>query len=155
MQEQLSTDSERIQWLDIDRVIPCAKNRNKHSEEQIERLAKIIEYQGWRVPIIISTRSNTIASGHGRLLAAKRLGLKTVPVLMQDFKDEEQEIAFRVSDNEIARWAELDLAGINIDLPNLGPDFNIDFLGIENFQLNACDRPQKPERLCPHCQGKL
>jgi len=53
---------------------------NTHTDEQIELLAKLIEYQGWRVPIIVSENSGYIVAGHGRVEAAKLLGYEQVPI---------------------------------------------------------------------------
>jgi DNA modification methylase len=111
------------------------KNRNTHPDEQIKRLAKILAYQGWRYPVKVSKRSGFITSGHGRLEAARLNGWAQVPVNYQDYESEEQEYADLQSDNAIALWAELDLSGINTDLGDLGPDFDIDLLGLENFEL--------------------
>ncbi len=124
------------------------KNRNKHPQEQIERLAQILEYQGWRYPVKVSKRSGFVTSGHGRIEAAKLNGWDKVPVNFQDYDDDVQEYADVQSDNAIASWAELDMSGINLDIGDLGPDFNIDFLGIENFTLDA-KKKHKPR--CPHC----
>lgn len=115
-------------------------NRNIHPQEQIERLSQIYQYQGVRHPIIVSKRSGFIVSGHGRKDAAIVAGLDKMPVVYQDFDTDEQEYAFIQSDNAIARWADLDLAGINADLGELGPDFNLDLLGIQNFTLDFADR---------------
>ena len=141
-----------IEWISIDELKSDPKNRNKHSPEQIDRLAKIIKYQGWRWPIIVSKQDGLIKAGHGRLLAAKKMGLKEVPVSYQDFTSAEQAYAFLTSDNAIAAWAELDLSGINTDIADLGPDFDIDLLGIENFVLEpaeklppGCDEDEVPE----------
>lgn len=124
----------------ISSLKPSPKNRNKHPQEQIERLAKILEYQGWRYPIKVSNQSGFITSGHGRLLAAKSLGQTEVPVNFQDYESEEQEYADIQADNAIASWAELDLAGINTDLEQLGPDFDLDMLGIKDFVLEPADK---------------
>lgn len=129
-----------ISTVPIREVKPNPKNRNKHSSEQIDRLCEIIKYQGFRTPLIVSTRSGLLVAGHGRLLAAKQLKLDEVPVIYQDFDSEEQEYAAQVSDNAIASWAELDLSGINFDLPNLGPDFDINMLGIKDFELEPADK---------------
>ena len=131
-----------------DRLVPVKElkahpqNRNKHPQEQIERLAKILEYQGWRYPIKVSKRSGFITSGHGRLEAAKHLGLKEVPVSFQDYADESMEYADLQADNAIASWSELDLSAINADIGDLGPDFDIDLLGIENFVIEPADKVQ-------------
>ena len=138
------------------------KNRNKHPKDQIERLAKILEYQGWRYPIKVSKLSGCVTSGHGRIAAAFLKKWKEVPVVYQDYESDEQEYADVQADNAIASWAELDLAGINVDLADLGPDFDLDMLGIANFQLNPNFEPgsledqgkldEKKQVTCPECQ---
>lgn len=114
-------------------LTPHPKNRNKHPKEQIERLAKIIKFQGIRHPIKVSKRSGFITSGHGRLAAAKKLNLKDFPVDFQDYESDEQEYADVQSDNAIALWAELDIDGIKEDIGNFGPQFDADFLGLKDF----------------------
>lgn len=121
-------------------LAPHPKNRNKHPDEQIERLAKILKYQGWRYPVKVSKRSGFVTSGHGRILAAKVNGWDEVPVNLQDYDSDEQEYADVQADNAIASWAELDLSGINTDLADLGPDFDIDLLGIKNFEIEVADK---------------
>ena len=118
-------------------------NRNKHPPEQIERLAKILEYQGWRYPIKISKQTKSITSGHGRKLAALDRGWKLVPVVYQDYESEEQEYADVQADNAIASWAELDLPGINSDIGLLGPDFDIDLLGIKDFTVDPSEKTEE------------
>lgn len=115
------------------------KNRNKHGQDQIERLAKLYEFHGVRHPIIVSKESGYIVAGHGRKLAAQMAGINLFPVTFQSFASEEAEYAFIQSDNAIAAWAELDLAAINQDLSNLGPDFDIDMLGIKDFILEPAE----------------
>ena len=129
------------------------KNRNKHGQDQIERLAEMFKYHGIRHPIIVSNRTKCIVAGHGRKLAAIRAGIKKYPVVYQDFKNDEAEYAFIQADNAIALWAEMDLAGINADLSELdGSDFNIDMLGIRDFTVDISEKPKKKkERLCPSC----
>lgn len=117
-----------------------AKNRNKHSDEQVERLAKLYGYHGVRHPIIVSSLSGCIVAGHGRKLAAIKAGIKEMPVVFQSFADEVAEYAFIQADNAIASWADLDLAGINADLGDLGPDFDLEMLGIEDFTLDIAEK---------------
>lgn len=144
---------------DPKKIIDHPKNRNKHGQDQIERLADIYKYQGIRHPIIVSRLSGFIVAGHGRKLAAIRAGVAEMPVVYQDFDNSEQEYAFIQSDNAIALWADLDISGINQDIELLGPDFNIDLLGIKNFTLDMsekefdplADDDDKPKKTCPHC----
>jgi len=140
------------------------KNRNKHGQDQIDRLAELYKYHGIRHPIIVSKLSGCIVAGHGRKLAGIRAGVNEMPVVYQDFDSVEQEYAFIQADNAIALWAELDLSGINADLGDLGPDFNIDMLGIKDFALDFADKEfdpaseddqgkldQKTLKECPQC----
>ena len=126
------------------------KNRNSHPQDQIERLAKILAYQGWRYPVKISKLSGYITSGHGRVEAAKLNGWTEIPVNYQDYENADQEYADVQADNSIASWSELDMAEINLDLADLGPSFDLDLLGIKHFNL---DPPIKKsmEVKCPAC----
>jgi len=147
---------------DLVNLISNPKNYNKHSDKQIELLSKIMAFQGWRHPIIISKRSGFIVAGHGRLQAAQKLGWDKAPIDIQDFKDEASELAFLVADNKIAELSETDeqaLADIKFDL---GEDFDTDLLGIdfefhslkeientsEELNLNDFDKFQHE---CPKC----
>jgi len=116
------------------------KNRNKHGQDQIERLAELYSYQGVRHPIVVSNLTGFIVAGHGRKLAAIRSGIKEMPVVYQDFDSLDQEYAFIQSDNAVSLWAELDLSAINADIQDLGPDFDINMLGIQDFTLDVAEK---------------
>jgi hypothetical protein len=126
--------------IEVHKIVPNPKNPNKHPEEQIKRLSKIIDYQGQRSPIVISKRSGFVVKGHGRLEAIKLLGWEKCAVDYQDYKDEAQEYADIVADNAIAEWSNLSLADINFELGNLGPDFDIDNLGIKDFTIDISEK---------------
>lgn len=129
-----------IVMVPISKLVPYPRNPNKHTPEQIERLAQIIEFQGWRYPIKVSNQSGFITSGHGRLEAAKIRGWGEVPVSYQDYDNEAMAYADVVSDNAIAEWSYLDLSSINSDIADLGPDFDIDLLGIKDFTLDVAEK---------------
>lgn len=128
-------------------------NRNQHSADQIKRLAKILVHQGWRYPIKVSRRSGYVVSGHGRIEAAKLNGWTEVPVNYQEYDSDEIEYQDLIADNAIAEWAQLDLSGINSDIGDMGPDFDIDMLGIEDFTIEVadkegqCDEDEVPEKV--------
>lgn len=128
--------------IEIEKLKSHPKNPNKHSKDQIERLAKILQFQGIRRPVRVSNLSGFITAGHGLVLAAKFIGESKIPVNFQDYTDDDQEYADIVADNSIASWAELNLAEINLELENLGPDFDIDLLGIKDFELEPADKYQ-------------
>lgn len=126
-----------IKWISPKELKPHPRNRNEHPGDQIERLTKLLNYQGWRLPIIVSSRSGFIVAGHGRLKAAKKLKMNLVPVSYQDFEDDDQEYAFLISDNAISEWATLNLSDINDDLKELdGINFDLDLLGFKDFELD-------------------
>ena len=132
--------SKEIKLIDIHALVENPKNNNRHPKEQIERLAKLIQYQGFRNPIIVSNRTGFMVAGHGRLEAAKSIGLKEVPVMYQDFENEAQEYAYVTSDNAIALWAELDLSAINQEMLDFGPDFDVDMLGLKDFVVEPAEK---------------
>lgn len=136
----MKIQSESIELVSIDSLIPYSKNMNRHTEEQISRLVRLIEYQGFRDPIIVQKGTNIVAAGHGRLKAAKKLGMKEVPVTYQEFENEAQFYSFVASHNAIASWASLDLLKINSDMLDFGPDFDIDMLGINKFNVEPLEK---------------
>lgn len=147
--------------VELNKLVPNPKNPNKHTKEQIERLAKIIDFQGQRQPVVVSNRSGFIIKGHGKLEAIKKLGWEKCAVDYQDYESEAQEYADMIADNEIAKWAEQDkqmildeIPNLNIDVDVLGlldiPNFSIDNVGkSQNF--NDIVDKQKETKLCPHC----
>lgn len=130
---------------------PHPKNTNKHPEQQVALLAKIIAYQGWRHPIIISSLSGLIVAGHGRWMAAKYAKWDKVPVVYQPFVDKNQEYAFLESDNHLAELAEHDMQEMIENLKEF-PDLDLEMLGIPDFKLEddveilpSCDEDEIPE----------
>lgn len=116
------------------------KNPNKHPEDQIIRLAKIMKVNGVRSPIVVSKRSGFITKGHGRLEAAIFNEWKEYPVNYQDYEDEAQEYSDMTADNAISSWSVLDLSQINQDFLEFGPDFDVDLLGIKDFEVEPIDK---------------
>jgi hypothetical protein len=122
----------------ISQIVRNPKNNNRHSIEQIKRLGKILEFQGVRSPLVVSKNSGFLNCGHGRLDALESLGVEMVPVNYQEFKNEAQEYAHMTSDNEIARWAELDWHALHTELEN-GLEIDPELLGIEKFDMPDCE----------------
>lgn len=114
--------------VELSKLVPNPKNNNKHPKEQIERLAKIIDFQGQRSPVVVSNRSGFIVKGHGRLEAIKKLGWDKCAVDYQDYESEAQEYADMIADNQIATWAEFDTQMVLDELPEL--DIDTDMLGM-------------------------
>lgn len=129
----LKINANKIELVPLKDIKLNPKNRNKHSPEQIAQFVKILKYQGNRNPGVISNRSGLLIAGEGRYLAMKEAGETHMPVMFQDFEDEEQEYLYGISDNAIASQAALDLAEIHVDLKDMGP-FDLDLLGLKDFR---------------------
>lgn len=135
LEETPQIKSKNISQVDIDSLVLNPKNNNTHPKEQIERLEKLIKYQGFRNPVVVSNRSGFVIAGHGRIEAAKNLGFKELPVMFQDFENEAEEYAYLTSDNAIQSWSSLDYGKINAEMLDFGPEFDIDMLGIKDFTI--------------------
>lgn len=116
--------------VDIAELIENPRNPNKHPEEQLKILAKVIKQNGWRAPITVSKLSGFIVKGHGRLQAAKLLGCETVPVDYQEYENESLEYADLMADNRIAELSEID----NKKLLELFQEFDV---GEVDFDLSG------------------
>ncbi len=122
----------------IEELVPNPRNPNKHGADQVKLLAKIIDFQGWRSPVVVSTLSGYVVRGHGRLLAARHLGLESVPVDFQDYENEAQEHADLVADNRIAELAEMDRAGLKDLIESLDTgEIDLEMTGFDKLSLAA------------------
>lgn len=133
----------------IDHLQPNPKNPNKHPEKQIKMLAKIIDYQGQRAPIVVSKRSGFITKGHCRLAAIKTLKWDKVAVDFQDYESEAQEYADIVADNKIAELAEHDDTLMLDEIKSLDlMDSDLELLGLDDLSFLKLDEglDEKEER---------
>lgn len=130
----------------VEEVIPHPKNPNTHPQNQIKILAQNIRYHGWRHPIVVSKLSGYIVAGHGRLEAARELGVSIVPVEYQDFATEDNELAVLVGDNRLAELSTLDLNGLQDIIDGFkASDFDTILAGFEPADLDALLGEQKPD----------
>jgi ParB-like chromosome segregation protein Spo0J len=121
-------------WL-IDKLIPFARNPRTHSDSQIAQIAASIEEFGFNNPILVDTKAGIIAR-HGRLLAARKLGLTEVPVIGLDHLTEAQKRAYIIADNQLALAAGWNEDILRAELAALqAEDFNLDLIGFEDDEL--------------------
>lgn len=125
----------RLEVWPLDRLRPFARNPRTHSDEQIDQLCRSIEEFGFTNPILVDSDAGIIA-GHGRLAAARRLGLEEVPVVVLDGLTEDQRKAYLVADNRLpqnAGWDEVQLAEILAELDEA--EFDLSVIGFTDDEL--------------------
>lgn len=151
----------RIVYLSPDELTPYEKNAKKHPDEQVEHIANSIREFGFRQPVVVD-KNNVVVIGHGRLLAAKRLGLESVPCIYADDLTDEQIKALRLADNKTneSGW---DFAALEEELAELDEMFDMSDFGFEDSEddsvsgaLDLEDAPQgEPSQgknvHCPKC----
>jgi len=126
-----------IEIVPVDRLIPYARNARTHDEGQVAQIAGSIAEFGFVNPILIGADGSVIA-GHGRLMAARKLGLDEVPVIRLGHLSETQRRALIIADNKIAENAGWDEELLRLELTDLkAEDFNLDLTG---FDLSDVDR---------------
>lgn len=127
--------AKKIQMVDVDALTPYIKNARTHSDEQIDQIAASITEFGFTNPILTDKVSGVIA-GHGRLMAAKRLGLEKVPTICLDHLDENQKRAYIIADNKIAENAGWDMETLAKEVQELhDEEFDLDLLGFNEEEL--------------------
>jgi DNA modification methylase len=125
-----------IERWPLDQLIPYVRNARTHNDDQVAQIAASIVEFGWLNPVLVDDAGNVIA-GHGRLLAARKLGLETVPVIRASHLTPAQVRAYRLADNRLAElsgWNEEMLAAELSALRD--EDFDLDLLGFEDAEID-------------------
>ena len=146
-----------VEYVPIGNIKPYENNAKKHPDDQIEQIAASIKEFGWQQPIVVD-KNSVVIIGHGRLLAAVKMGLDSVPVAVADDLTEQQVKALRLADNltNESEWdskiLESEILSINMDLTRFG--FSDDSITeLEDDFFNASETNSKPakEYECPYC----
>jgi DNA modification methylase len=127
----------------VEKLIPFARNARTHSVEQVAQIAASITEFGWTSPILTGS-DGVIIAGHARLLAARKLGMTEVPVIVLDHLSETQRRALVLADNRLALNAGWDEEMLKVELESLQEDgFNLDIVGFTDEEIEAL--LQEPE----------
>ena len=125
-----------VQQISLEQLVPYARNARTHSDSQVAQIAGSIAEFGFVNPVLIGG-DNIIIAGHGRVMAAKKLGLQTVPTIKLDHLTENQRRALVIADNKIAENAGWDEELLRLELQNLADeDFDLDLLGFDDVELD-------------------
>ena len=135
--------AKRIELWPIDRLVPYEKNARVHSAEQLAQLRASIQEFGFTNPILVDSKDGVIA-GHGRLEAARDMGLTEVPVVVLDHLSPEQKRAYVIADNKLALNAGWDFSLLQQEVAALNlADFDLDLLGFDEKELSALLDPER------------
>ncbi|MGA9625851.1 MAG: site-specific DNA-methyltransferase [Bryobacteraceae bacterium] len=134
-----------VERRQIDRLIPYIRNARTHTEEQIAQVAASIVEFGWTNPILVGA-DGVIIAGHARLLAARKLGMTEVPVIVLDHLTETQRRALVLADNRLALNAGWDEEMLRVELDSLHEDgFDLDIVGFSDEEIE--DLLRDPEHV--------
>lgn len=126
----------KITTKKVDSLIPYVKNSRTHSDEQVAQIAASIKEFGWTNPILVDGENGIIA-GHGRLLAARKLGQKEVPTIELKDLTETQKKAYIIADNKLALNAGWDNELLTIELEGILADgFELELMGFDPSELD-------------------
>lgn len=127
----MSEDFPKHKTMKVSDLAPSARNARKHSPGQIDKIASSIKEFRFINPVVVDKDGGIIA-GHGRVLAAKKLGMESVPVVLADHLTEKQRRAYMLADNRLAELAEWDMDMLKVELEEIGKDFDLDTIGFDD-----------------------
>lgn len=151
----------QVEYLPVDQLRPYENNAKLHPAEQIEQIKKSITEFGFNDPIAIWGGENTIVEGHGRVIAARELGIAEVPVIRLDELSDEQRKAYGLVHNKLTMNSGFDMDLLSLEIEDL--DIPMEQFGFEklvDFDAEALDSlfkdaPEKEPKdetvTCPHC----
>jgi ParB-like chromosome segregation protein Spo0J len=135
MTNKTHNPADKVERWDITRLTPYARNSRTHSDEQIGQIAASIKEWGWTTPVLVDEDGSIIA-GHGRTLAAQRLKMTEVPVMVAKGWSDAKKRAYVIADNKLAMNAGWDNEMLKLELHALAEeDFQLDTTGFSPDEL--------------------
>jgi ParB-like chromosome segregation protein Spo0J len=129
--------AQRFELWPVERLVPYARNPRTHSPEQVAQIAASITEFGFNNPVLVDSAAGVIA-GHGRLQAARQLGLKEVPVIVLDHLNEHQRRAYLLADNRLSELAGWDNELLALELKDLSDaGFDATLAGFDTKEIEA------------------
>src|SRR3954469_1484570 len=135
--------ADQVERWSLGRLVPYARNARTHSEAQVAQIAASVREWGWTVPVLVD-ESGMLIAGHGRVLAARKLGLPEVPVMVAQGWSEAQRRAYALADNKLALNAGWDEDLLRIELSDLrAMGAGLELIGFADDELAAllADKP--------------
>lgn len=133
----MTNPADKVERWSIEKLIPYARNARTHSDEQIGQIAASIKEWGWTTPILVDETGGIIA-GHGRTLAAQRLKITEVPVMVAKGWSDAKKRAYVLADNKLALNAGWDNEMLRLELGEIGDlGFDLDLTGFNAGEIAA------------------
>lgn len=133
----MKNPADKVEQWPIDKLIPYAKNSRTHSEEQVAQIAASIKEWGFTTAVLVD-ESGSIIAGHGRLMAARKLGLTSLPVMVAKDWTDAQKRAYVIADNKLAINAGWDNDLLALELGELGDlGFDLELTGFTDEEIKA------------------
>tara|TARA_R110002126_G_scaffold123066_1_gene264971 strand:- start:16 stop:1314 length:1299 start_codon:yes stop_codon:yes gene_type:complete len=129
--------ADKIERKKVSELIPYARNARTHSDEQVAQIAASINEWGWTTPVLIDEGGEIIA-GHGRVLAARKLGIEEVPAMTATGWSDAQKHAYVLADNQLPMNAEWDMDMLKLEMKDLDSDgFDLSLIGFDDDILSG------------------
>jgi DNA modification methylase len=155
----------KVSYIALSDLREYGNNTRTHSDEQVAQIADSIREFGFTNPALVDA-NNVLIAGHGRIAAAKVLGMETVPVIRLADLTETQANALRIADNSLALNAGWDIETLKVELDALrDADFDVDLLGLDSLEIDGLnldglpppvelveDEPQAPDEVEPRAK---
>lgn len=165
-----SNPADKVETWELERLTPYARNSRTHSDAQVAQLAASIREWGWTTPVLVDDAGGIIA-GHGRVLAARQLGMATVPVVVAEGWSDAKKRAYVIADNKLALNAGWDEELLALELGELGElGFDLELTGFGEDEIAALTPSFEPASeddqgnldelapkvvTCPHCEREF
>jgi len=164
--------AKKIETKQIDALVPYARNSRTHSDEQVAQIAASMKEWGWTNPVLIDEDGQIIA-GHGRILAARKLGYDEVPCMVAEGWTDAQKRAYVIADNKLALNADWDSDLLKLEIEQMNQSgFDVEKIGFSgseldllmfdgNFEPGSESDQGKLDELepkwctCPHCKKEF
>lgn len=135
--------ADNIERRSVASLVPYARNARTHSEQQVAQIAASIREWGWTTPVLVD-EAGMIIAGHGRILAAQKLGISEVPVMVASGWTEAQTKAYVIADNKLALNAGWDEELLRVEIGEISDsDFDVSLIGFSEDELENIRLPRE------------
>ncbi len=124
-----------VEEVPTDELIPYARNAKIHTHEQIDQICSSIEEFGFNDPVAVwdGPEGTEIVAGHGRVMAAKKLGMAKVPIIRLDHMDDKERKAYGLAHNKLTMNTGWDFAKLDAELDELAGEFDMEDFGFDSM----------------------